>query len=166
MVDLCTDCFFLCDCARVFNTGWVTADNKLYYSRRDIARFYARSWLVVDLGSSMPYGTVLKLLSHESSAPAWMTSGKKMVKMLRLLRLAKLLKLMRMSRIILRIRQPILEFTEEHNIDLAFFDVFRIGAMFFTVRPPGKAQCRAQPLLRRGDDGRSCVLRSGYADHS
>ena len=79
-VDLCTDCFFLCDCARVFNTGWVTADNKLYYARRDIARLYAQSWLAVDFGSSVPYGTVLKLVTSGSSAPAWIMSSKKMVK--------------------------------------------------------------------------------------
>ena len=59
-VDLCTDCFFLLDCARVFNTAMVKG-NEIYFDRADIARLYLRSWFCVDFFSSVPYGTLLKV---------------------------------------------------------------------------------------------------------
>jgi len=59
-VDLCTDCFFLLDCVRVFNTAMVKG-NEIYFDRADIARLYLRSWFCVDFFSFVPYGTLLKV---------------------------------------------------------------------------------------------------------
>ena len=56
-----------------------------------------------------------------------------MVKALRLLRLAKLLKLMRMSRIIVKLRGPLLQFIEVYNIDLAYLAFLKLAGLLFTV---------------------------------
>ncbi|KAL1515622.1 hypothetical protein AB1Y20_002241 [Prymnesium parvum] len=97
------DWFFVADVVLNFRTGiFLHGDSgAVSTSCREIARKYARTWLSIDVASSVPLDFIVSLSFNGCGGGGTNTSGEEFdaLKLLRGLRLAKLLKLLRLLRL-------------------------------------------------------------------
>ena len=86
--DLFTDVLFITDICLNFNTAFMDSSNRIVTSRRKIANRYLRTWLILDLVSSIPV-QIIFLVDPSTSK----------IIFLKLFRLVKVLRLSRITRI-------------------------------------------------------------------
>ena len=101
--DICVDFFFMLDILINSTTAFID-DDQLVFSRREILLRYARTWLVVDLISSLPFdwlifGTDFDGIALGDDVGADMGAGQQS-SIVRVVKMLKLLKLFRLTRLV------------------------------------------------------------------
>jgi hypothetical protein len=126
-MEVCIDCCFLWDIVMNFNTG-VYLHGQLIMNRKMIAIEYIRSWLFVDLISSLPYtwflawgkGIPLRQVEADNTNEGSLGALANTPQLLRLLKIAKLLKMLKILRVVKlkRILQKLDELIVTDQMDL------------------------------------------------
>ena len=113
---LSIDAFFVMDIIKQFNTGFVDEHGTIHMDRGAIMAHYAKTWLGIDLISSVPVTELLEMMG--SSGSSFMRSSKSL-KMIRLVRMSKLLKLLRASQLVTKVRNVWIETLEYYKIHIS-----------------------------------------------
>ena len=99
IVDFLVDCFFIIDIFINCRTVYVTDTGEFVLSTRKIFLRYARSWLALDLISSVPVDWFRNGVSFEEPVEGSGTSAVQLTLLLRIFKLVKLLRLLRVARL-------------------------------------------------------------------
>ena len=131
-VNLACDCFFMLDIAKNLNTGFVDEHGTIIMERRQVFYNYLKTWLVIDLSSSIPITEILEIAG--SSGSSYLRSTKSL-RMLRLIRMTKLLKLLRASQLVNKVRNLWIETLEYYRVHVSDSSVklLRLFAMMLTL---------------------------------
>lgn len=91
VIGIIFDFTFMLDMIFTFNTAYYDEDNQIIGDRRKIVLKYLKSWFLLDLASSVPFGLLEAFL---------LPSGNNATRLVRISRLRNIPKLMRLSRLI------------------------------------------------------------------
>ena len=95
LFDYATDLLFAMDIMISFNTVYSDPITEIVITdRRKIAINYCKMWFWIDLVSTVPFDSFLKLFLHSSSSGL---SALRLVKIIRLARMLKLLRVLKLS---------------------------------------------------------------------
>jgi len=94
--DCVVDCCFLLDICITFRVLDEASPGLYFSDPKTIALRYIKSWFIIDLTSSIPFGSVFSLLKHFDSSSA---VGARLIRIVRFLRFFKLMRLVRISRL-------------------------------------------------------------------
>ncbi|KAH8067505.1 voltage-gated potassium channel [Aureococcus anophagefferens] len=133
-VNLACDCCFMIDIAKNLNTGFVDEHGTIIMERRQVFYNYLKTWLVIDLSSSIPITEILEIAGSSGSGSSYLRSTKSL-RMLRLIRMTKLLKLLRASQLVNKVRNLWIETLEYYRVHVSDSSVklLRLFAMMLTL---------------------------------
>jgi len=102
VVDFILDMFFIADIGLNFCTAYIQSEtNILITSHKLIAKHYARTWLLPDLISSIPYDwfiTGIQFVADDTATQANDSVGAQLPQLLRIVKCVKLIRLLRIAR--------------------------------------------------------------------
>ena len=130
-----TDCIFICDIVKNFNTGFRDEDDVLVMNRRRVNNAYLKGWFIPDLFSSLPMDAALKWSDADSGPGAQLARSTKLIKMLRLVRLAKVFRLMKASKVFHMLRSGLTELEDKLKIKVSegTLKLYRLGLILVIV---------------------------------
>ncbi|KAF4727771.1 hypothetical protein FOZ63_001954, partial [Perkinsus olseni] len=103
-MDKCIDLYFMSDIALNFVTGYWNR-GVLSLKHRDIARYYAQTWLLVDLVASIPFSW---FISPDTEGPSQSVSKLlRVIRIVKFIRIARLLRLMRLKTLLSKLEEHI-----------------------------------------------------------
>ena len=105
-LDRFVDFVFLVDIVLNFRTAWIDQEGHTCFEWKECAARYAKSWLLIDIISVIPYDLIFLAVGGGSSESTSGGAGTlNLLKLLRILRVVKLARVLRASRILKRMEQ-------------------------------------------------------------
>ncbi|KAF4699516.1 hypothetical protein FOZ62_021240, partial [Perkinsus olseni] len=124
-MDKCIDLYFMSDIALNFVTGYWNR-GVLSLKHRDIARYYAQTWLLVDLVASIPFSW---FISPDTDGPSQSVSKLlRVIRIVKFIRIARLLRLMRLKTLLSKLEEHI-----DSDIWLAGFTMTKMFLGLFVL---------------------------------
>ncbi|KAF4679764.1 hypothetical protein FOZ60_014550, partial [Perkinsus olseni] len=124
-MDKCIDLYFMSDIALNFVTGYWNR-GVLSLKHRDIARYYAQTWLLVDLVASIPFSW---FISPDTEGPSQSVSKLlRVIRIVKFIRIARLLRLMRLKTLLSKLEEHI-----DSDIWLAGFTMTKMFLGLFVL---------------------------------
>lgn len=136
--ELAVDCYFWCDIAFNFRTGYYSKDGIVVYDFAMIRSAYFKGWFPIDAVSCLPVSYIQLLFVETSSTGGSGSSGNlKGLRMMRMLRLTKMLRLGRLKRIFQRYHEQMQPYMKAIKlggmVTVAFFLAHLLACLWYGV---------------------------------